>query len=63
MEQKNETNAAESKVELHVPVVSYRLMCGVLKMLTAANCISGRSTPTEGHLSQETTKPKHLKKV
>ena len=60
MEQINDTNAAEPKVELHVPVVSYRLMCGVLKMLTVTNCIRGRSTPTEGHLSQETTKPKHL---
>jgi len=63
LEQLNETNAAESKVELHFPVVSYRLMCGVLKMLTVTNCISGRSTPTEGHLSQETTKPRHLNKV
>lgn len=42
-------------MELHIPVVSYRLICGVLKMLTVTNCISGTSTPTEGLLSQEVT--------
>jgi len=30
-------------------------MCGVLKMLTVTTFISGRSTPTEGLLSQEAT--------
>jgi hypothetical protein len=43
--QVNEESAEEYKVELHVQVVPYALMCGSLNMLTVTNCFTGGSTP------------------